>query len=569
MWLGINYNGMHDSSIALIDRQGDVVLALSEERLSRVKKDGRFPTKSLQLLDLKLVNTVALPYLWETPAASHGDTSFAREMFALPNRVSPMPEFWHKKALSLGLPIRCYDHHQCHAAAGFYFSGYHDALVVTLDAGAPNCAWSATVYLADSKGLNFVTGAPIADLWPLVKPYSDATAILGYKPNKHEGKLTGLAAHGMPNQGCEELLWDISCELGRREVNKSAPLLYEWNSHFTDDIPVLTVNPEVARECRDQLRRYSDADIAHAAQALLTNKLMVILAEIRSTYPSESIVLSGGAFANVKLNLDVKHLGYKHIFVCPPMGDEGLSLGAGILAWSDETGGTLNAKPLHNLYLGIAPSASVISELDDLGITYHLETNIPHFVAKCLANDKTVAVVRGRMEYGPRALGNRSILYRANDPSVNDWLNKKLKRTEFMPFAPIVRAEDAEALFVTEDLVGSEHTAEYMTICMRCTDVMRIENPAVVHLDGTARPQLVTKNNAPFLHEVLSEYASLTGSRALINTSFNVHDEPIVATVRDAIRAFSQSGLDYLVFEDAYLCMTDNLKSEVLGLNDN
>ncbi|UCE86151.1 MAG: carbamoyltransferase, partial [Deltaproteobacteria bacterium] len=165
-------------------------------------------------------------------------------------------------------------------------------------------------------------------------------------------------------------------------------------------------------------------------------------------------------------------------------------------------------------------------------------------IARLLADGRVVARFNGRMEFGPRALGNRSILYHASDAEVNDWLNKRLRRTEFMPFAPALLDDEAAASF--RGLDGAEHAAEFMTITFDCTDEFRRRCPAAVHVDGTARPQIVKASTNPSFHAVLREYRRLTGIGAVVNTSFNMHEEPIVCTPEDAVRAFLQGRLDYL-----------------------
>ncbi len=148
------------------------------------------------------------------------------------------------------------------------------------------------------------------------------------------------------------------------------------------------------------------------------------------------------------------------------------------------------------------------------------------------------------MEYGPRALGNRSILYHAKEPAVNQWLNQRLGRTEFMPFAPATLMEKRHECYRNID--GAEHAAQFMTLTFDCTETMKRDCPAAVHVDGTARPQLVSETSNPSFYRILREYQQLTGIASLINTSFNMHEEPIVCSPEDAIRAFLQGNLDYL-----------------------
>jgi carbamoyltransferase len=148
------------------------------------------------------------------------------------------------------------------------------------------------------------------------------------------------------------------------------------------------------------------------------------------------------------------------------------------------------------------------------------------------------------MEYGPRALGNRSILYHAREPEVNQWLNQRLGRTEFMPFAPATLYEKRADCYRNVD--GADYAAQFMTVTFDCTESMKKDSPAAVHVDGTARPQLVTAQSNPSFYRIISEYYRLSGIPSVINTSFNMHEEPIVCTPEDAIRAFLQGNLDYL-----------------------
>jgi carbamoyltransferase len=192
--------------------------------------------------------------------------------------------------------------------------------------------------------------------------------------------------------------------------------------------------------------------------------------------------------------------------------------------------------------------ADIEAALKQNRLSYERCEGIEEQVAELLERDCIVARFAGRMEYGPRALGNRSILYPASDPAVNQWLNHQLGRTEFMPFAPAVLLSEARRLF--KNLDGCEKTAEFMTITFDCTDEMIRLCPAAVHIDGTARPQLVSEHSNASFHRVLSRYHQLTGIPAVINTSFNMHEEPIVCTPHDAIRAFLLGNIDYLAIDD-------------------
>jgi carbamoyltransferase len=198
-----------------------------------------------------------------------------------------------------------------------------------------------------------------------------------------------------------------------------------------------------------------------------------------------------------------------------------------------------------NVYLGPEFSTSEIrTALDAAGVDYSEPSELEHEVAQHLADGLVVARFDGRMEYGPRALGNRSILYRPDDPSVNAWLNERLSRTEFMPFAPVTLVEHADESF--ENLDGARDAARFMTIAFDGTEQMKRDCPGVVHIDGTARPQLLSLADNPAYYRILREFHRLTGISSIVNTSFNLHEEPIVCTPEDAIRAFQIGHLDML-----------------------
>jgi carbamoyltransferase len=178
------------------------------------------------------------------------------------------------------------------------------------------------------------------------------------------------------------------------------------------------------------------------------------------------------------------------------------------------------------------------------GYRHARHNDIEQRVAGLIADGHVVARCDGPMEFGPRALGSRSILYKATEPDVNQWLNDRLGRSEFMPFAPATRIEDAADCYKGID--GGLEAAQYMTMTFDCTDLMRSESPAAVHVDGSARPQIIWREQYPGFHGIITEYKKLTGCRSVINTSFNMHEEPIVRTAEDAVRAFAAGRLPYL-----------------------
>jgi len=236
------------------------------------------------------------------------------------------------------------------------------------------------------------------------------------------------------------------------------------------------------------------------------------------------------------------------MFVHPGMSDEGLAVGAALGMWADlvhKQGTMPQWKLIQNVYLGWEYRDSEIKdEIERMGFAYQRLDEIEKEIASLLAQGYVVARYNGRMEYGPRSLGNRSILYHPCDPTVNDWLNKNLVRTEFMPFAPSTLAEYADQCFL--NVKGAFDSARFMTVTFDCTDWMKESCPGVVHIDGTARPQLVRKSDNESYYKIIQEFYNLTGLPSVINTSFNMHEEPIVCSPNDALRAFDQGHLDYL-----------------------
>ena len=259
----------------------------------------------------------------------------------------------------------------------------------------------------------------------------------------------------------------------------------------------------------------------------------------------QPIALAGGVFANVKLNKLVKEMGFGKIFVQPAMGDGGLAFGGPLMALAEERG-SLAPYRLEHVYLG--------PDYDDAAIERALRAaNLPvrRFdavepeIARLLADGRVVARFNGRMEFGPRALGNRSILYHCSDPDVNDWLNKRLERTEFMPFAPATIEDEADESFL--GLAGAEHAAEFMTIIFDCTrGVPRAAaRPRCTWTARRARSSCARRRTRPSTASSRSTGSS-PASGTVVNTSFNMHEEPIVCSPEDAVRAFLLGHLDYL-----------------------
>jgi carbamoyltransferase len=439
-------------------------------------------------------------------------------------------------------------HHLAHSASAFWASGFDSATCLTYDGGVYSNPWFGGLYSGDRDAgithldmFNRLCHPNVADL------YSFVTALLGFTPNRHEGKVTGLAALGVPSDACRELIsrwYRDNVAITGRATN--------WVfSNDTQRSPIGVADDATMAPFRDDAIRFSREEIAATLQEFCENHIATLIAKAaQNGWTGSKICLAGGLFANVKINQRIAAMGFEEIFVAPPMTDDGTALGAAWQVLAEHNG--VKPPPLRDVYLGSAYDSSVIrQQLDTQGINYTLMRSPASEVADILARGAIVAVFQGAMEFGPRALGNRSILAQAINPDINNSLNKRLSRTEFMPFAPVSRIEDAETCYLGASRI--RNTARFMTVTSDCTDMMKKLCPAVVHVDGTARPQLVDSKDNPFIHEVLTLYQRSTGRPALVNTSFNIHEEPIVCTPSDAIKGFFESGLDYLFFGDNIL----------------
>ena len=469
---------------------------------------------------------------WDWLAHRHNFKQWAKVAIADHHR-------WTKE-LSAGLSqyglhdkLHRYRHHDSHAANAFYASGFHESLLVTIDGYGSGCCGG--IYVGDDHGIRQLHSFDFPGSLGIF--YEHVTSALGFTAGRHEGKVVGLAAYGDPSVLRDVLLSRFECVDGDIRIRGS-------------------MNYYIARAMS---QRFAKRDIAAAYQYVLEDVTKRTVDYWVQKTGLSNVAVSGGVNANVKLNQRIREIsGVQSVFVYPNMGDGGCATGAAMLAL-DQQG--IRREPLSNAYHGPEFSDSEIADaLQAEQLAAEKLDDIEPRIADVLTQNHIVARFHGRMEYGPRALGNRSILYPASDPEVNQWLNHQLGRTEFMPFAPAAMAEHAGELF--QNIEGCEKTAEFMTITFDCTEKMKELCPAAVHIDGTARPQLVSETTNPSFYRVLKCFYERTGVPVLINTSFNMHEEPIVCTPQDAVRAFLLGNIDYLAI-GSYLVPHPKLKENM------
>jgi carbamoyltransferase len=560
--LGIT-DGDDGGAALLID--GRLVAAVNEERLNRMKMSIGFPSLAIQsVLQLggvkpEEVDRVAVAALTEVhqleARPNKGWFQEASTITRVRNEIAsalaqPLGSWkWARQAhrrlkkLTLGprragvrkmmkkmgidAPISYHEHHRCHAIAAFDGSGFEEAVSISLDGGGDGR--SSHVYAMDQSSDSLLNELDSFD--SIGNYYAYVTHLCGYRASIHEGKITGLAAHGQP------IYRDIFNKLIRFEdgqiTNVGRLFYHKAISTFRQLLPADWEHEDLAASVQQHLEDVAVQYIRHW------------LAKSGKT----KVCLSGGVFANVLLNQRIADLPEcDGVFVFPAMGDGGLAAGAVLCECRSDAGyrGPIAAgSTIDHVYLG--PSYSdeeILQELKESGEPYTRFDNIEQTIATLIHEGKVVARFNGPMEFGPRALGNRTILYRTSDPSVNIWLNKRLNRTEFMPFAPACLAGEEERLFDWNP--ASAKPARYMTITFDCSAWMKEHSPAVVHIDGTARPQIVDPDTNPSFHSIIKHYYELSGVPVVVNTSFNMHEEPIVCTPSDAIRSYLQGKLDNL-----------------------
>lgn len=427
------------------------------------------------------------------------------------------------------------DHHLAHAASAFYTSGFDESLILTLDGHGSGVSGSVCV----GRGIDIDRKSIISKYDSVGLLYSTVTAGLGFKPGRHEGKILGLAAFGDSNVYYKKFKDMIKCDgedidlvFMRKYPSPIYPHFISYKKVFKQEFGWFDGKRE---------------DLCAALQRRTEEVVVEWVLNAVKKYGVSKISVAGGVFANVKINQRISELfEVDFLQVFPAMSDSGLAAGAALNAYYRLAQPKKNVTKFTNTYLGKEFSELEIKYLlDKLDIPYTYDRNIEKTIAELLNRNKVVCRYNGPTEFGPRALGNRSILYSGKDKEVNVWLNKKLDRTEFMPFAPSVLVEDAGLYFERVEKHFPQ-PADFMTITFDCKDKMREDCPAAVHVDNTARPQFVRKETNPSYHKIISEYKRLSGSSVIVNTSFNVHEEPIVNSPKDAVRSFLFTRLDVL-----------------------
>ncbi len=559
----------HDSSAALL-QDGRIIVAIQEERLSRIKHDRSFPqlailkcleTAGISIADIDLIVYYEKPF-WKferilDTVTYHIPFSFPQFSKAIPlwvkNRLWISAEI--KKKLKYKGKILYASHHESHAAAAYYSSGMDNAAILTLD-GVGEYA-TTTLSMAEGNKITVLQEQNYPHSLGLL--YSAFTQYCGFKVNSGEYKLMGLAPYGKPVH--QQKIYDHliqSYSDGSYRLNMKYFNYSEGLNMINKKFIALFGKP--ARHPESEMDPFY-IDMAASIQIVLEELVLKLVECTKSLTQKENIVFTGGVALNCKLNQKIVESGiFKNQYFYPCPGDAGSAVGAAYLGWHGYLQKEKTPVVHSPVYIGNSFSSAIILEqLDQLQIPYTVSENTTAIIAEKLAAGRIIGWFNHRMEFGPRALGNRSILADPRKPEMKDILNEKIKlRESFRPFAPIVLEGAAHELF---DL----HPANYDTMMVTAKakpgalDLM----PAVIHQDGTARIQLVSKELNSKGFELVEAFYQLTGCPALINTSFNIRGEPIVESPIDALRTFLYTDIDILVF-NAEIMLEKNADTEKL-----
>lgn len=541
----------HDKGCAIIKNDGEEIYAYEEAKFSSVKADGycSTPEKSLfmGLRELNLNPKQIDQWVFVTPSPLVNIEYALKEFFL--NIVGNSKELEFSKLEKKG-KIKFLKHHDCHASMAGFTSPFKRSAILSMDGGGDKgdpCHILAAMW--SQKGLTELFRGEGSQ--GLANFYGLITEIIGYN---EEGKTSGLGAYGKFNKELSNKMKSYLVELdyfsvfknNRTHVNSYNSSKLEIDSYSREKY--LFNQPgktDLFKDCYG----YKPQDIAQTALQLVIERVLCTITNLRKLVDTDNLCLVGGLFNNVAINYAIarsKIFKNYHFSMAP--GDAGLALGAAASVFIGQVKG--RNYPL-TAYLGPSFSEEEITKvLTECGIypEFRAKQTILHKIASDVASGKIVGTFLGRAEYGPRSLGHRSILGDPRDPSIKLKINAMMKRRDwFMPYAPAI-LED----FV-EEYISPQFKSEYMQIAAPVTQDLSLKIPSAIHADGTARVQLVTKNNSPEFYEVIKIFFNLTGCPVLLNTSFNRHGIATIATPRAALDHLVYGCVDAIAFDNFYI----------------
>jgi carbamoyltransferase len=546
--LGINYANTHDSSACIV-RDGELLFAVAEERISRVKHDGDFPHHAiracLEFAGVSANDVDEVCFGWQAPGAGfrHDLTCFATGKMPCTrlNLITTTLYFLSMRHQGGGVKrftqhfgetrsrFRFVDHHLAHALSAYSYSGFDDAAVVVIDGRGASEATS--IWHGHGGRLDPVLTIDFPDSLGLF--YATFTEFLGFVPYSDEWKVMGLAPYGQPGIDLRQF---IDATAAPYRVHSKH--LFDRGQRFASIVPLLGQPRVPDSEITDHSK-----NIAFAVQDACENAMMSVVRLALQKTRSRNLCLAGGVSLNSKANGKILASGIiDNLFVQPAASDDGVALGAALAPFLDNNS-KLAIKPMRHGYWGPSfDDASIEKALSTYKIRHAKLSDPAGTAAQLLSNGKILGWFQGRMEFGPRALGSRSILADPRDPEMNAKVNNAVKFREWWrPFAPSFKKGAAP------DYLESAFDSPFMILTAQVRPEKRSVIPSVTHVDGSARPQTVEREINPLYYRLIDEFGKITGVPVILNTSFNLRGEAIVHTPTDALRTFFSSGMDALV----------------------
>ena len=566
----IGIHGGHDASVTVL-KEGCNVFSMGEERLSRQKNHFGFPHLALHyIFENNIVTADEIQVIASSSSIMRQDETEYSEQEKIP--------YIRKVFADLGchdIDVQIHDHHLAHTASAYYGFTADKALIVTSDGSGDGL--SNTICVGANGKIERLYASSFKETIGFI--YGGVTSKLGYRYARHEGKVTGLAAYGNGDKFKQFLHTLRRVENGEIKARKPYPQIQKnltsVLSNYLKLNPIrltgfllytiwhlyVKKRPMVAETEYDFFeKRYTPEDLSAGVQGFTEEILCDWIAYWVKKTGIKRVALAGGVFANVKVNQRItERCGVDEIFIYPNMSDGGLSYGVAALAYYENHAYNPKQNITDTMYLGPEYTDAEILQClkQDNNVTFEKSKNIAHDVAELVVNRTIVGWFQGKMEFGPRALGARSVVAMADDATINDWLNQRMQRTEFMPFAPSVLAEHMDDVFYIEK-DGFKRPSEYMTITYDVKEKWRHKIAAVNHVDNTARPQMVSKKTNKLYYNMLSHVYDKTGIPLTINTSFNVHEEPIVMTPADALNALHRGMVDVVAMGSYLVRVKEN-----------
>lgn len=565
----------HDSSAALLD-DGQIISAAQEERFTRIKHDTSFPKKSIDFcLKSQGISIQDIDYIgfYEKPLQKFERilyqhiTSYPQSIFTF---LSSVPSWFSqklrmiptiRKELGYKGPVLFIDHHMAHAASSFLVSPFKEAAILTVDGVGE---WTTTS-VGYGKNNDIRLAKEIRFPHSLGLLYSTVTAYLGMSVNNSEYKVMGLAAYGKmdrkTNEYYQKLLTIIDIKKDGSYHLKMDYFSYLYQGKMPGDKLCTLLGGPIKKPSDEMTQRHKD--IAAAVQLITEDVLLLILKDLHGTTKTPNLVIGGGVGLNSVFNGKIlANSKFKNVWIPPDPGDGGTSIGAATFIYHSLLGHQRN-NVFTNPYLGPKYSLEYVRDfLNSRKIKYHQFNNSSDLLGettKLLVKDNVIGWFQGGMEWGPRALGARSILSNPQNPNMQNILNLKVKhREKFRPFAPVVCCDDVNKYFLADKPLPK--LADYMLAVYPIKKNWHGMLPAVTHIDGSGRLQTISREQNPLYYDLIKSFGKKMKIPILVNTSFNIRGEPIVCTPQDAYRCMMGTGIDYLVMDKFLIKRDDNLK---------